>query len=68
MTVKLGTEYSEKQLAFLKEHNCMFVYGGAYIGEIKDEDGLMWSVLSKFKGNYHWGECYEDSGALEDGF
>lgn len=46
----------------------MFVYGSSYFGEIEDEDGLVWSVLSKFKGNYHWGECYEDLKALEDGF
>lgn len=87
MTVKLSIEYSEKELSFLKEHNCeilsgiklqnhfncaipsrMFIYGGAYIGEIEDEDGLVWSVLSKFKGKYHWGECYEDLQALEEGF
>ena len=87
MTVKLRTEYSEKELAFLKEHNCeilleiklpgnfnfeipkrMFVYYGSRIGEIEDEDGLVWAVLSKFKGKYNWSECYEDLKALEDGF
>lgn len=87
MTVRLSAEYSEKELAFLKEHCCeilseiklpnyfncaipsrMFIYGSSYIGEIKDEDELVWSVLSKFKGKYHWGECYEDLKALEDGF
>ncbi len=87
MTVKLSTEYSEKELAFLNKHGCeilseiklpnnfefelpkrMFVYGSSYIGEIYDEDGLVWSVLNKFKGKYHWGECYEDLKALEDGF
>lgn len=46
----------------------MFVYGGSQIGEIEDEDGLMWSVLSKFKGKFHWGECYSDLKTLEDGF
>lgn len=45
----------------------MFVYGGSYIGEIEDGDGLVWSVLSKFKGKYHWSECYEDLKSLEDG-
>ncbi len=87
MTVKLNTEYSEKELVFLKERNCeilskiklpnnfefelpkrMFVYGGSYIGEINDEEELVWSVLSKFRGKYNWGECYEDLKALEDGF
>lgn len=87
MTVELSTEYSEKELAFLKEHNCeilsviklpndfnyelpkrMFIYGGAYIGEIEDEDGLIWAALSRFRGNYLWGECYGDMKALEDGF
>ena len=87
MTVKLGTEYSENELAFLNKHSCeilseiklpnnfefelpkrMFVYYGSYIGEIEDEDGLVWSVLSKFKGKFHWSECYSDLKTLEDGF
>lgn len=87
MTINLSIEYSEKELAFLKEHNCeilseiklpngfdqelpkrMFIYGGTYIGEIEDEDGLVWAVLGKFKGKYHWGGCYADLKALEDGF
>ena len=46
----------------------MFVYYGSKIGEILDEDGLVWSVLNKFKGKYHWDTCYEDLQALEDGF
>lgn len=87
MTIKLITEYSEQELAFLKTHNCeilfkiklpkdfndapplrMFTYGGAYIGEIKDEDGLVWAALGKFKGKYRWGECYESLSSLEDNF
>ena len=85
MTIRLSTEYSEKELAFLKANNCeilseiklpksceypkrMFIYGGSYIGEIEDEDGLVWSVLSTFKGKYHWGECYSDLEALAEGF
>ena len=86
MVIKLGTEYSEKELEFINEHGCeilpkiklpnnfefelpkrMFIYGGSYIGEIEDKDGLVWSVLSKFKGKFHWSECYEDLKALEDG-
>ena len=85
MTIRLSTEYSENELAFLKKHNCgilseiklpksceaparMFTYCGAYIGEIEDEEGTVWAVLSKFGGKYHWGECYGDLKALEDGF
>ena len=87
MTVRLNTEYSDKELIFIKEHNCqilseiklpksfnhelparMFIYGGAYIGEIEDGEGTVWSVLSKFKGKYHWGECYNDLETLEAGF
>ena len=86
MVIKLSTDYSEEELAFLKENNCeilseiklpnsfdlelpkrMFVYGGSYIGEIEDDDGLVWSVLSKFKGKYRWSECYSDLKTLEDG-
>lgn len=45
----------------------MFSYGNTYIGEIKEDDGLVWAVLSKFKGRYHWSECYSDLDALEGG-
>lgn len=45
----------------------MFVYGGSYVGEIEDEDGLVWAVLSKFRGQFQWGGCYGDLKALEDG-
>lgn len=45
----------------------MFVYGGCYVGEIEDEDGLVWAVLSKFRGRFQWGGLYEDLKALEDG-
>ena len=85
MTVILSTEYSEKELAFLKEHNCeilseiklpksceipmrMFIYGSAHIGEIKDEGEFVWAVLSKFRGNFQWGECYYDLETLEANF
>ena len=86
MTIRLNTEYSETELAFLKKHNCeilseiklprsfdcelptrMFIYGGSHIGEIKDEDGLVWAVLGKFKGKYQWGGCYSDLETLEGG-
>lgn len=87
MKIKLNTEYTPEETAFLHKHNCkilseiklpnyfdseipkrMFVYGGAYIGEIEDEDGAVWAVLSKFKGKVLWGECYSDLKALEEGF
>lgn len=87
MKITLNTEYSEQDLAFLKEHSCeilsqiklpedfsdalplrMFTYGGAYIGEIQDEDGIVWACLNKFKGKYRWGECYENLQSLEENF
>lgn len=46
----------------------MFTYGGVYIGEIRDEDGLVWAALSKFKGKSRRGGCYEDLQSLEDNF
>lgn len=83
MKIKLSTEYSERELDFLKKHNCeilseiklpnyfnddiplrMFIYYGSYIGEIKDEDGLVWASLGK-RG---WGECYENLESLVEGF
>ena len=86
MTIRLNTEYSEQELAFLNANNCdilseiklpdlsglalptrMFICGSSYIGEIKDDGELFWAVLSKFKGKYHWGECYSDLKALEKG-
>lgn len=43
------------------------MYGGSYIGEIDDEDKLVWAVLSKFRGRFQWGELYGDLKALEEG-
>lgn len=87
MKIKLSTEYTPAETAFLREHGCetlseiklpncfdreipkrMFIYGGAYIGEIEDEDGAVWAVLGKFKGKVLWGECYSDLKALEEGY
>lgn len=87
MMIRLNTQYTPEETAFLRKHNCeilseiklpnrfdreipkrMFVYGGAYIGEIEDEDGTVWAVLSKFRGKYLWSECYSDLKALEEGY
>ena len=37
----------------------MFRYGGTYIAEIIDDEteGLVWAVLSKWKGIYHFSAC-----------
>lgn len=86
MVIKLSTDYSDEEWAFIYEHGCevlseiklpnwfncaaplrMFVYGGCYVGEIDDEDKLVWAVLSKFRGRFQWGELYGDLKALEDG-
>lgn len=45
----------------------MFVYYGSYVGEIEDEDGLVWTVPVKFRGRFQWGELYDDLKALEEG-
>lgn len=45
----------------------MFIYCGSYVGELKDEDGLVWAVLGRFRGQFLWGELYGDLKALEDG-
>ncbi len=69
-------EHGCETLSEIKLPNCfdreipkrVFIYGGAYIGEIKDGDRFVWAVLSKFKGKYLWGECYSDLKALGEGF
>lgn len=85
MVIRLCTDYSDEERAFLHENGCkvlseiklpnyfncavprrMFVYGGSYIGEI--EDGLVWALLSKFRGRFQWSECYADLKTLEDNF
>lgn len=47
----------------------MFKYGGTYIAEIIDDETnrLMWAVLSKRKGTYHFSGYYDCLEALEQG-
>lgn len=47
----------------------MFQYYGTYIGEIIDDESkeLVWAVLSKWKGTYHWSYMYTDLQTLEQG-
>ena len=47
----------------------MFKYGGTYITEIIDDEtnSLMWAVLSKRKGTYHFSGYYDCLEALEQG-
>lgn len=47
----------------------MFQYYGTYVGEIIDEENneLVWAVLSKWKGIYHWSAVYADLQSLEQG-
>lgn len=47
----------------------MFVYGGAYIAEIIDDESgePVWAVLSKFRGVYGYTSYYSDLSALENG-
>ncbi|MDE5747918.1 MAG: hypothetical protein K2I21_10120, partial [Acetatifactor sp.] len=55
--IKLGkTNFSEYEIP-----RRMFKYGGEYIAEIIDEEtkNLVWAVLSKRKGVYHFSQYYE---------
>lgn len=47
----------------------MFIYGSAYIAEIMDEEtgGLVWAVLSKWKGVYRFNSYYDHLEILEQG-
>lgn len=47
----------------------MLKYGGTYIAEIYDDesDNLIWAVLSKWKGNYHFSSYYDSLCSLEQG-
>lgn len=58
------TNFSESEIP-----RRMFHYYGTYIGEIIDDenDELVWAVLSKWKGVYHWSALYSDLQSLEQG-
>ena len=47
----------------------MFRYGGTYIAEIMDDEteGLVWAVLSKWKGIYHFSACSDSLEAIIQG-
>lgn len=63
--IKLGkTSFSEYEIP-----RRMFQYGGEYIAEIVDDEtqDLVWAVLSKWKGVYHFAEYYQCLEALEQG-
>ena len=59
-----GTNFSGNEIP-----RRMFRYYGTYIGEIIDDeyDELVWAVLSKWKGVYHWSGMYPDLQSLEQG-
>ena len=63
--IKLSkTKFSEYEIP-----RRMFVYGGVYIAEIMDDEtgSLVWAVLSKWKGIYHFSTYYASLEALERG-
>lgn len=64
MRFKLDINYSGEELRFLEEHS-----GGVYIAEIMDDEtgSLVWAVLSKWKGIYHFSTYYASLEALERG-
>lgn len=47
----------------------LFNYGGTYIAEIVDDEtgNLVWAVLSKWKGIYHFSTYYDCLETLEQG-
>ena len=47
----------------------MFNYGGTYIAEIIDDETgkLVWAVLSKWNGIYHFSTYYDCLETLEQG-
>ena len=47
----------------------MFRYGGTYIAEIIDDEteGLVWAVLSKWKGIYHFSACSDSLETIVQG-
>ncbi len=50
-------------------NNVSTQYGGAYVAEIIDDEtnDLVWAVLSKWKGVYHFSGYYDSLEALEQG-
>lgn len=90
MKFKLDIHYSEKELKFIRKHNCdifseiklsktnfsdneiprrLLKYGCTYIAEIRNDEGdnLIWAVLSKWKGIYHFSSYYDSLESLEHG-
>jgi len=55
--IKLSkTNFTEKEIP-----RRMIKYGGQYIAEIIDDetDEIVWAVLSKWKGVWHFSNCYD---------
>ncbi len=55
--IKLSkTNFTEKEIP-----RRMIKYGGQYIAEIIDDetDEIVWAVLSKWKGIWHFCNCYD---------
>ena len=62
--IKLSkTDFSEN-----KTPRRMFKYGNVYVAEIYDDEStdLVWAVLSKWKGTYHFSSYYEGLEVLEN--
>ena len=63
--IKLSkTKFSEYEIP-----RRMFQYCGTYIAEIMDDEteGLVWAVLSKWKGIYHFSACSDSLEAIIQG-
>ncbi|MDE5557242.1 MAG: hypothetical protein K2J32_06045 [Ruminococcus sp.] len=63
--IKLSrTNFSENEVP-----RRMFKYGGAYIGEVFDDEynEFIWAVLSKWKKVWHFCDYYDSLDSLEQG-
>lgn len=82
MKIKLSTEYSEKELDFLKKHNCEILSEIKLPNYFNDDIPLRMfiyygSYIGEIKdgglvwsalGKQGWGECYENLESLVEGF
>lgn len=83
MKIKLNTEYSEKELDFLKEHNCEILSEIKLPNHFDDDIPVrMFIYYGSYIGEIEdsedglvwavlgkkgWGECYVDLESLEEG-
>jgi len=65
LEIKLSkTNFSDKEIPMR-----MIKYGGQYIAEIVDDEteGIVWAVLSKWKGVWHFSSYYDSLESIIQG-